>query len=237
VLVLGALGLLLPGCGFRDLSGYGQEAATSSGGEAYADQSLEPVGALIYENWITFDRNIVIAVDHVLARLRSGDNDTKALVQEFVQPGIKLINDHLEVSLPKSEPTPVFEESQFVLKTDFSPWSYSTNFPNSIMMTVPVGTASGHTYRWRGMILDAIADFNSITPTKVHLRGTLVIDMQVRLAENTGWAEVKYYRQSLDNIADTLRTNLNRTYHRYLRDRYDVKIKSEWPGGPDEHQS
>ena len=83
LLVPGALALLLPGCNI--LLGMGPDpsaagGAASAGGQAYAAITSEPAVALTYENWITFDRNIITAVDNVLARLRSGDNDVKALV-------------------------------------------------------------------------------------------------------------------------------------------------------------
>jgi hypothetical protein len=187
---------------------------------------------ITYDNWIEFNRSLIVSVDSVFARIRANDQDAINLVNDFASPGITIVRERTGIMIKNFKITPVFDQRKFVMVSDYTEWHEelpeSINFAN--IKQLANCSCHAENYRWRLKLPQAEASFNSNIPKRVFIKGELLMEVQAFDRVSGIWINVVFNNEKINMFADALRRALNRAYYRYLLDKFDFSVTPDFRG-------
>ena len=212
----------------------------------YGDEAGEtPHGfTLEYSNWIRFNRNLTISVDSVFARLKSGDKNAEALINEFVHPAYEILDDYCTVPEFIEGPTPQYSNRKYIITSDYSEWVRILADDSEKILLAVKNVGKRGLYRCRLKITYAEVEFNSVTPRTVKIKAKLLVELQKipdsidmqkitdsAKLKDSPWINIEYDLDGIKTLGEEFRKDIDRRYYKYLsNERYEVTITPEFKG-------
>jgi hypothetical protein len=232
-LLLLMLCVFVSGCGLLPMgSGGGSVRTRSTEPErAVGIPSDGPVSFLvIYDNWISFNRDLTATVDSAFARIKSGDSLERASVDDFFRPAQEVLYELYAITLPPPVVKAVPLERKFTFTSGWSAWSSSKDrFPDSLK-GLPVAENQSRQYRWRGRIVTASARYDSVTPNRVYIKAEFAVEMEIQsdrsATEPASWSVALMASGASEKFGKLLKHDMQKRYYKYVKEEIGATVES-----------